>query len=294
MVICSPERAAITIQVRPHSGRGLAAVALSRSEDSDTSDIVAPKLRYDLAPLGSLQAVRDTLADRLGAAGHGHPKVVGKGLLEVGRRHSVSLDLPPGCSRLDVLAGEPVRGVEAWLWDENGELLANARGPWPTLFACNGGKARIDLEALTRPGRFVVELRAEPGAPKALLAHPLAAGRLLSRMISRNVIRRASQVGAPTVVRVGPATLVPKEILVPVGRCVDVTLALGPGAVGAEVRLLDAASGDELGLARGTHSTSARACAVGRPRTLNVRAELRAAAGEADALVATRMLAPKP
>jgi hypothetical protein len=118
-------------------------------------------------------------------------------------------------------------------------------------------------------------------------------------MVSRGVIKNAGQVGAPRAVELDPSRLERVEVLVPVGRCVDVTLALGSGASGAEIRLVtaeaDAAGADqlnELAFARGTYATSARACALGRG-TIRARAELRVATGRAIGLLATRMLSPR-
>jgi hypothetical protein len=58
--------------------------------------------------------------------------------------------------------------------------------------------------------------------------------------------------------------------------------------------LVDMTSGEELALARGTHVTSARACAVDAHSggTVHARAELRVAAGHGEALSATHMSTP--
>jgi hypothetical protein len=296
LIVCAPSRAALTVEIRPHAGRGLAAVVISRLTEGE-HDLDAQALRYDLAPTGDLATAREKNAARLEHYGYDRvkAKVIGEGALEVGRRASVAVDLPNGCARLDVLSGAPVRGIEAWLWSADGSLLASERGSGQvTLFACGrGGKVRLDTEALTRPGRYAVELRREGDTPKLLDEHPLAAARLLGRMSSRGVIRSASQVGAARVVELSPARFETVDLLVPIGRCVDLTLALGPGATGAEIRMVDTADGKELGLTRGTYSAGARACALDRTGTLNARAELRAGAGQTRALTATRMLSPK-
>jgi len=297
IVVCSPTRTGISVEIRPHAGRGLAAVVLSRLVAGSENDLDADALRYDLAPAGDLQSTRKKHELRLERVGYGRvkAKLVSEGALEIGRRASVPLDLPSGCARLDVLSGAPVRGLEAWLWAADGSLLSTDRGgSQATLFACSrGGKARIDAEAMTRPGPYAIELRVEPDTPKLLDDHPLAAGRLLSRMTARGVIRGASQVGAPKLVALSATRMEQVELMVPMGRCVDLTLALGPGATGAEIRLVDSGSNRELALSRGTHSTSARACALDRAGTLNARAELRVAAGQTDGLIATRMLSPR-
>lgn len=294
LVVCSPVRAPITIEVRPHAGRGVAAVVLSRTPPGGARDLDVRALTFDLAPVGDLADTREKNASRLEDLGYGRAKVVGEGALAVGKRMSVPLELPKGCARIDVLSGRPVRGVEAWLWSTDGALLARERGSGRvTAFACTaGGKARLDVEALSLPGKFAVELRRESEAAPTLSAHPLAASRLIARMVSRGVARSARQAGAPTAVTLDESTLERRDLLVPVGRCVDVSLALGPGASGAEIRVLDAVSGRELELSRGTYATSARACAIGRGE-LRAAIELRARSGRTTALFATRMLSPR-
>ena len=188
-----------------------------------------------------------------------------------------------------------MHGIEAWLWNDAGQLIATERGGMlATLFACtHGGRIRLDAEAMVRPGAFQVELSREQDTPAILRDYPLAAGRLLARMISRGVIKNAHQVGAAHRYQLSSTRLERMDVLVPVGRCVDVTLALDRGASGAEIRLIDKADGSEIALVRGPDSTSTRACALDRPDTLNVSAEFKTVVGESTGLVATRMLAPR-
>ncbi|HEY3237184.1 MAG TPA: hypothetical protein VGJ84_20865 [Polyangiaceae bacterium] len=296
MIACAPARTAVTVEIRPHAGRGAAMVLLSRSEKGGLKDPDVETLRFDVAPSGDLSQVRKENATRLREAGYPEAKTVAQGNLETGRRSSINFDLPAGCSRLDLLGGAPTHGIEAWLWDSTQSLVAHDRGSGQvTLFSCgSGGSARLDVEALLRAGRYALELREERDSPNALLKNTLAAGRLLSRMVSRGVIRSAAQLGGVKVLSVSPTHFQMVDILVPMGRCVDSTIALGPGATGAELRLVDRESHQELALVRGTFSASARACALDLGRTLLVRAEFRSTAGQADALFATRMLSPKP
>lgn len=295
LIVCSAQEAQVTFEVRPHAGRGLAVIVVSKSAKGTEQDIDAPALRFDLTPPTSLAEGRAELSRQLESAGYGAGKIVAKGELKVGRRESERLKLPGGCSRLDVWGAEPMRGVEAWLWDEEGRLLAADKGgARATLFACApAGTVRLDAEALVRPGQFEVELRQERETPKILEEHPLAAGRLLDRMLSRGVIKNAHQVGAPRTFDLATDRLSRMDVLVPIGRCVDVTLALDQGATGAEIRLIDKNSDEEIAMVRGSTSSSARACALDRPMTLDMVAEFRVTAGRATGLVATRMLAPR-
>jgi hypothetical protein len=295
LVLCSAAPATVAVEVRPHAGEGLVAVVLSQSAEGALRDLDMPTLVYDMAPTLELRAARARHAERLARSGYHKPQVVGRGSLAVGKRTSVPLELRSGCARLDLVAGRPVRGVQMWLWTEAGTLLAHEQGTGSaTVFACGpDGKLRLDVEALALPGPYVVEHRAEPGTPAVLQAHPLAASRLLGRMTSRGVIRRAGQVGAAKLLPLSSTQLRTEQMLVPIGRCVDFTLALGPHAVGAEIRLVNAADGQQLELGRGAYSAAARACAFDQPRTLQVRAELRCLVGETKGLLGTRMLAPK-
>lgn len=294
LIVCSPTRARVTFEVRPHAGRGLAVVILSKSKKGTEQDINAHSLRFDLLPPLDMVEARREHAERLDAAGYPPARSVAKGTLLVGRRQSVDLDLRAGCYRLDVWSQHPMHGVEAWLWSPDGALIANEKsGTNATLFACTRGvKARLDAEALVRPGSYEVELREERETPAILYAYPLAASRLLARMFARGVIKTAHQVGAPQRFNLTSTHLERLDVLIPVGRCVDVTLALDPGANGAEIRLIDKANGHEVALVRGLQSTSTRACALDRRDTLHATAELRVATGAAVGLVATRMLAP--
>lgn len=296
IIICSPIRTAITIEMRPHIGRGLAAVVLSRSVAGSERSIQAEMLRYDVAPTAELDEMRQRHNTRLTGRGYAQSKTVAQGALSIGRRSSMILELPAGCVRLDLLAGRPVRGVEAWLWSDAGQLLVNERGPGQVaLFACTpGGKARLDVEAITQPGKYVVEMRVEGGTPKLLTEHSLGAGRLLANMTDRGVIQKAEQVGAARLANLSETQLYREDLLVPIGRCVDITVGLDAGASGAEIRVIDKADGRELAAGRGAFAASARVCALSQTSTRNAVAEIRTLAGQTTGVVATRMLAPKP
>lgn len=296
LVVCSPSREPVTVELRPHVGRGLVAVVLSRTEPHERPDASADVLSFDLAPVGDLADTRARNSARLEASGYPKAKVLGQGQLAVGRRASLDLEIPEGCSRVDVLSGRPVRGIDALLWAANGSLVAHSTSSGQvTLFACgHGDKARLDMEATVLPGPYAVEMRRDPEAHKLLADHPLAAGRLLGRMMTRGIVQTARQVNAPKLLRLSSTTRESVDLLVPVGRCVDATLAIGAGATGAEIRLVDTADGSEIALARGAWVASARACAVGASATLHARAELRVGAGASDGLFATRMIAPRP
>lgn len=295
LIVCSTTQAPITFQVRPHAGRGLAALILSRSIPGSERDLDPLAPRVDLTSNRPLSEREARLRKKLEHLGYSSAEKGGQGSLSVGTRTSLTVSLRPGCTRIDALGGPPVSGMAAWLWSEQGDLLAHDRGNGElSLFACaKMSKARLDLEALSRPGPFSVQLHREKDVPPVLLRHPLAASRLLSRMTSTGVLRTAGQLGAADAVKLDSTRLYRMDVLVPVGRCFDISLALGAGAVGAEIRAVEQGTNTELGLSRGTYSTSLRLCGFDRRGTVHATAEFRANSGPATALVATRMLSPK-
>jgi hypothetical protein len=295
LIVCGHEKAPLTVEIRPQAGRGLAAVVMSESRDPGTSNLEGRVSVLDLGPVGDLKETREKNSAYLESRGYQNAKSAGQGTLAIGHRESVDLDLGEGCARIDVLVGKPGRGLEAWLWNAAQELVAHRRGTaQATLFACGKkGRVRLDLEALARGGPFAVEVRRETEAPTALVEHPLAAGRLLSRMLARGVIQRASQVTAAKVSQLSSEKLEQLRIVVPFGRCMDVAVGLGPGATGAEVRLINAATKQEIELATGTDSAGARACALEGTQSLEVIAELRVTSGSTSAVSTTRMLSPR-
>jgi hypothetical protein len=295
LIVCSPQTSSVSLELRPQGGRGVAVLVLSQSEPGTANDI-DDAWRIERYATGSLDEVRQKNAARLEGLGYPNAKVVKTGSLQPGRLDSAAFALPKGCSRLDVLAGAPMRDMSVRLWGADDSLIAESNDrAAPVLFACSpGGPVRLDTESLASPGAYSVELRAEPEIPAILPGSPLAAGRLLTYMLDHGLIRSGAQAGKVTRHNLSPDHLESEELLVPLGRCVELTLALGAGSTGAEVRLIDTTSGEELALARGTHVTSARACAVDARSggTVHARAELRVAAGHGEALSATHMSSP--
>ncbi|HEX5099675.1 MAG TPA: hypothetical protein VFV94_09260 [Polyangiaceae bacterium] len=296
LVVCSPTPASVSLELRPHLGIGVAVLILSRSDEGSEADIDADTLRLDVFAFGSVAEERKRHDREQAARGYPAPRVVASGSLPLGRRLSYPLELPEGCVRLDWISGTPLRGVEAWLYAPDGALWAAEGGKNPQLFRCGPkSNARLDVSSLSRPGPFALELYAEPGTPKALDKYPLAASRLLSRMASQGLIASAKQVGAVYEAQLTSTALARQALTLPFGRCLDVTLAVGPGAASVELRLVRA-DGNELGIARGRSATSLHVCAVdGSTGTApELIAEMRVLAGAATGLLTAHQGDPRP
>lgn len=295
LVVCSTLESQLNFELRPQGGRGVAVLVLSQSDAGSSGDF-DDAVRIDRYSTGGLDDARQKNEKRLEGLGYPKAKVLKTGSLQPGRLDSAAFTLPKGCARLDILAASPVRDLSARLWAADDSLIAEsgARAA-PVLFACSrGGPVRLDTESLARPGEYSVELRIEPEPAAILSDSPLAASRLLGHMLEHGLIRSGTQAGKITLHHLSPEQLQVEPLLVPFGRCVDFTLALGLGSSGAEVRLVDEASGEELALARGTSVTSARACAFDARAggTIHARAELRVDAGAGEGLTTTHMTTP--
>lgn len=296
LIVCSPTPTSVSLELRPHLGIGVAVLMLSRSEDGSEADIDADTLRLDVFAFGTVAEERKRHDREQAARGYPAPRVAALGSLPLGRRLSYALELPEGCVRLDWVSGAPLRGVEAWLYAPDGALWAADRGKNPQLFRCGPkSSARLDVSSLSRPGPFALELYPEPGTPKVLEKYPLAASRLLARMTGQGLIATARQVGAVYEAQLTSTALARQALTLPFGRCLDTTLAVGPGAASVELRLVRA-DGTELGIARGQSATGLHVCAVdGTSGTApEVTAEMRVLAGTATGLLTARQADPRP
>jgi hypothetical protein len=299
LMICSSELREIAIRSRPHAGRGLAALVVSSSA---SAEVGGGSARYDIRPEGDLATRRRENDRRLEGLGYGRGQVLREGTLSTERRISIPVTLAAGCSRLDVLTAAPLRSLRAWLWDARGQLIAeDLGGVDATLFACGPStSARIDLDTSSRGGPFAIDVRHATSSPRAAEANALAMSRLLRLLDARGRLASFGRVPEVQVARVSATELARVSLVVPAGRCVELSAALDRGVSGLEVRLLDITSpsddaqpdGSELGY--GSHVATARMCAVKPARERSLVAELRANVGQGAALWVAQVFDPDP
>jgi len=312
LLVCSPESAQVTFRLRPHQGQGTALLVLSTTRPGTERDLDPEIPRVALLNDAGSTSPR-TSADERRRALHGTARA--------GTRSGVRVPWAGGCGRLDVQSDGELLGLEVYLWSAAGELLAEGAGLTGTaLFPCSPvGEFRLDLEATRRGGSFSILPRLDPapvdpapgrspsarasgssgstgssgGWAQPLLEHPLAASRLLERLHRSGHLETASTVGEVRVVPLSPTQLERIPLTAPAARCLDVFLGVGSGVQGAELRLLEEASGREIERIRVVAGGSARACGDGTTSP-SVVAELRATAGQGTGLVATRLLGGTP
>lgn len=182
-VLCSALDTTLTLMVRPRLSGGLVAVVAGRSPVGSAKDIAQRQEVYGVTPLRPLARAIEQHAARLGSLDVAPPKELARGEAVVGTARALSVDLAEGCTRIDVIGGEPLGPFEASVWDDAGKLVDRSAGSeHAALFRCGKrGKARVEVVTLDRGGPFVVQGRHHAGTP-VMMSEPFAAARLLSRL----------------------------------------------------------------------------------------------------------------
>ncbi len=286
MVLCSDTGESLTLAMRPRVAQGLAAIIIGRSSPGAEAEL-SRTVRIDRTSQGLplAEALRAFDAELASATGYGPPKGMGRGQAKVGSRVGLDLKLPQGCARIDVVAGAPLGPVRASLWDDRGALVSEGEGGLrATLFACGASTSgRVDVEAQARPGPFEVELRPFKTPSPALVAHPLAAGRLLERLDAED--SELTEMASLRVVQLAHSSLAKQALTIKENTCREVFVSLDGQGSGIELRLVDDVTKVDS-IVRARFTVSDRVCAGPLPK--QVTAELRLATGDGAALLLTR------
>jgi len=286
LLFCAPRATSINLSVRPRGPQGIAAVIVARSAPGAEPELASRGVVVHIAPALDLDAARGAVAALTAGLAYAPPRSIATGTARLGSRAALDVTLPRGCARLDVIAGKPLTEIAAALWDDKGLLLADAHASGSTpLFACGrGGPARVEIEARESPGPFAIELRRDRTAPPALVAHPVAAARMLARLTAGGEAADGGTAAGATVLSLeeGQRKIVP--ITPPLGGCVEVIAALDGGGSGLDLRLVDGAG--ESAVTRSRYVLADRVCAV--PNGKAGAAEIRVLSGKAEALLLVR------
>lgn len=292
ITLCSPMNVSASLAIRPHAGRGLAAIVLARARGEVARDMAERgEVAWTAATL-PLDAARAKRNQELTRAGYGAPRFTTNGQLAIGRRVSVPLEIAkaaPGCERIDIVAGAPLAVINASVWDETGALVASGQGvDAVTMFACAHGKARLDLDAEGRPGPFSVLVRGEKWQNSAFAPHPLAAARMLARAAEGPRMVHEGALVSTRAVTLDAAHLSAWDETVAAGRCLRVAAGAEGDGSGLMLRIFDAASSEEIDRSHAATAVSARACALATGARA-VRIELRATGGKLFGVVGERL-----
>ncbi len=305
---------AISLRLRPHSGRGTALIMISRTKTRADRKELHPEIPlYDLVP-----SQRASLPDEP----ESEPDRSISFSLAVGRIDIQKIDIT-GCSRIDILPQEPLLGHRIQVHDPSGALLGQIEGLAPgTFFVCArrleaerplsqpsldrprnrpslrdglqdapppaSTKVRLSAEARTRAGPLEMVLRSEHEIPDALQRHPLAASRLLGLASDLGFLKMPRDIGRVTKRRLSPDQIERLEMEIPARRCLTLMVALDGGPRGLTILAIDSRTGRTIDLARGAHRERLRVCGD-RGGTRRVVFEMTTSHFPGDALFATRL-----
>jgi hypothetical protein len=290
LTVCSPIQMAGTLSIRPHVGRGLAAIVLARASGDGSRDLSAlPDIAW-VAPTQPLEKAKSDRDALLSKSGYDAAVATTSGTLTLGHRVSLPLDLKPlsgACGRIDVVAGAPLALVDARVWSDAGVLLASAEASSSVaLFACARTGARLELEARGRPGPFSVSMRPERWKDAVFEGHPLAASRMLARAaVGPDTLLDGKEGMARELVLDGERITSWAETI-PAGKCLRATVGAQGDGAGIEARLFEGS--DEIDRSEAAQAVSVKACATPEAARA-VRIEVRASAGHMDAVLGERV-----
>ncbi len=290
LTVCSPIQMAGTLSVRPHVGRGLAAIVLARAPGDGSRDFsTLPDVAW-VAPTQPLEKTKSEHDALLAKSGYEAAVSTTSGTLTLGHRVSLPLDLKPlagACGRIDIVAGAPLALVDARVWSDAGALLASAEASSSVaLFACARSGARLELEARGRPGPFSVSMRPERWKDPAFDTHPLAASRMLARAaVGPDTLLEGKDGVARELVLDGERITSWAETI-PAGKCLRASVGAQGDGAGIEARVFEGS--DEIDRSEAAHAVSVKACATPEAARA-VRIEVRASAGHMDAVLGERI-----
>lgn len=267
----------MSVTIRPRSGRGLAVLALSVSEERGAEE----RLRAPESAVLLRRPSHESLA--LAKPSKGESAMID---LKVGELVTRTEKLQ-GCERFVLDPGSGLMGYSLRAWDEHGNLWGATRSRGRTaVWLCGRGVVRLEGEALRRGGSLrIVRRRANLGAASLLSTVPLAASRLLEQLEHAGL--EAIQLKAKTVsvLELRATRLSEQTHTVQGGHCLTAILAGVIEGFGVELRVLDLDSHQERSFVRGADAVHTSVCAE-ESETLHVRLEATALRGSGAALLA--------
>jgi hypothetical protein len=255
LVVCGDRAIKGTLSLRPHFGRGVAAVVLSR---------VPAERAHLITESDAIWGDRGaSLATAMAAAEQrlrkpGYERIVAKtSALLVGRRSTQVLPSRAPCVRIDAITGAPLSMITTWLWNEEGSLVGSQRGALSTTgFVCGRKSVRVDVESFGGSGPYGVLVH-RVNVPLGKTP-PLAASRMFTA--APNL---AQQKGTIIVTKsLAPDVLASEPIQFEGHQCAEVGVGVEGQGAGVFLRLVGP-NGDELDRSEGDYFAGVRGCHTG-------------------------------
>jgi hypothetical protein len=288
MLACTDEAFVGALRLRSHVGQGQVAVLVSRTSIDYAKDAkTKPELAFHGVGLPLVEAEK-ARENELLRVGYAAPLSTKRGVLAPSKLTSLALDLSPdGCSRLDLVAGAPVRRASLEIWSSSSRLLGAGEGlSGAVAFACAKGKVRVDLETRGAGGAFSLSARKVTWSGPELSALPLAGSRMLSRAArGPHEVFEGSAVALRSLGLSSTSLTAFEEDVAP-GACLHAFLGAEGTGQGIDLRVFDVKTSTEIDRGHGETSAAVYACATTGP--LRVRFEAKTSMGELRAVVGLR------
>jgi len=262
----------------PHDGQGSAAVGIGRSALGDAPILAERAESYRSHPCCLLTSSRQGWASSH-QQGLGRQEGRFNGSIEANRLSKLEFTPPKGCSRIDVLGGPPIVGLQASLWDKNDEKVAWAEGgEQAALFACTDKPTglTLELQAVGAAGPYLVEIRKWNKDMRVLYDNPIGAARLLGRLDALDTARGLGSIQTVQELTLDADKRASFDVLVPPGQCRSAVVASGVGATGLTLAASDSTNRNELGRSSGSIAASVSVCASEGERKARITADVRA------------------
>lgn len=289
VAFCTEETFAGSLRLRSHVGQGACGYVVSRTAASFAKEARArPDVAFHGVPLPLADAEKSR-SEALSKAGYAAPTSTSRGTLTSSKILSRYEELRAPCSRIDVVAGAPLRRSSVAVWSAQGTLLGEGDGLLGGVaYACGRGRARIDLEGRGGGGPFALTVRPVPWTGPELVSAPLAGSRMLSRA-SRgpNELFEGTAVGLRAL-SLSATTLAGLTEDVAPGACLAAYLGIEGAGNGVTLRATDDKTGEEIDRAHGEVSAGVVVCAAAKP--LRVKLEARTSIGAASGVIGLRKL----
>ncbi len=260
LTVCSSTQVTGTLSVRPHVGRGLAAVVLARAPGDVSRDLAAlPEIAWDSLTSQPLDKTRSARNALLAKSGYEAPVATASGTLTLGRRISLPLDPKPlagACGAHRRRGGRAPRAPRRpGGGADSGALLASAEASASlALFVCGRAPAHLELETRGRAGPFATTLRPERWNDPLFEAHPLAASRMLARAATGPDALLDGKEFVTRELTLDGERAVSWSENIPAGKCLRATLGAQGDGAGVEVRVFEGT--EELDRSEAAHAAS--------------------------------------
>ncbi|MCH2109553.1 MAG: hypothetical protein MK135_09495 [Polyangiaceae bacterium] len=259
MVICAAkEEELITIEIRPHLGRGLALLSLNQTREEEDRQTLSKNTTVNWLATGQ-SSPQAPLTKRLS--------------LEAGIVSSIELK-HRGCGFLKLRPSSKLEGWSLRIWSDTGQLIRRVESiEEQEIFVCQKKPSRVDIYALTRAGVMSYEFKKVPlnkNLSKALLKAPDAAAEIASIFPSSKSWQKKLQSSTVSLslLSLDAQHISRTSVSVPAQTCLREIWAISAAPAqakqspssGIQLRAIDSATGYVAASARGQNSLEWRSC----------------------------------